>query len=739
MATRTRSSRQAPRSRWRRILGWTVGIGLTAAILGAIALAIAVYTARSSLPSFDELKSSPNGQMIRVHAADGTVIVSLGPSYGEWIPYAQIPEAMRDAMVAVEDRRFRSHFGVDPLGIARGIQVSFERDKRVAGVSTITQQLARNVFLTSNRSYGRKFREGILALALERKFTKDQILELYLNKAYFGGGAYGIDAASRKFFGHDARSLTLPESAIIAGLVKAPSSYSPTADASAAVDRGRVVLRLMQRQGVPGAAETDEGDIQAVKLAPEPMQNSVRYFTDWALPQLETLIDETVEPLEVWTTLDLGMQRAADDAVRSNTPGGAQGALVALDRGGEVRAMVGGKDYVSSIYNRATQATRQPGSAFKLFVYLAALEAGRKPDDQVVDEAVTIDGWSPRNSSRRFSGAIDLRTAFAYSINTIAAKLGQELGFGTIADMARRFGITTPVNTHPSMVLGTSDVRLIDMTRAFASVAQKGVAVTPYGITRVTANNQVIYQHQVDTTRVLVAPYVAAEMTDLLQTAVNTGTARAAQIGRPVAGKTGTTSSNKDGWFLGFSSGITTGVWMGRDDAKSIPGLQGGTAPARAFASFMRRAVAKRPVEQFDTQVTLPEWQLEPDDEVYYGEPDNRVFVDADGNPIEAPADDAGAPAPRDPDALPEDAPDQPRLDEEWIDRITGRPVQRAPRDQRDPRDGRDPRDQRDPRDLPPPSAREPLRGYRDGPPPPVGREPLRSVPRDQDTGRPYQ
>ncbi len=716
---RTRSTPKQP-PRWRRILKWTVAIGLTTAVLSLLALVIAVYTARASLPSFDTLKSSPNGQMIRVHAADGTVIVSLGPSYGEWIPYSQIPEPMRDAMVAVEDRRFYSHIGVDPVGIARGIQVSFERDKRVAGVSTITQQLARNVFLTSNRSYGRKVREGILALALERKFTKDQILELYLNKAYFGGGAYGIDAASRKFFGHPATSLTLPESAIIAGLVKAPSNYSPTADASAAVERGRVVLRLMQRQGVPGAAEVSAADVQGVKLAPEPMQNSVRYFTDWALPQLEMLIDETIEPLEVWTTLDLSMQRSADAAIRANTPGGAQGALVALDRGGEVRAMVGGKDYVASIYNRATQATRQPGSAFKLFVYLAALEAGRKPDDQVVDEPVTIEGWSPRNSSRRFSGTIDLRTAFAYSINTIAAKLGLEVGFGTVADMARRFGITTPINTQPSMVLGTSDVRLIDMTRAFASISQKGVAVTPYGITRVTANNQVIYQHQVDTSRVLVSPQVAAQMTDLLQTAVNTGTARAAQIGRPVAGKTGTTSSNKDGWFLGFSSGITTGVWMGRDDAKAIPGLQGGTAPARAFAAFMKQAVASRPVEQFDTQVTLPDWQLEPDDEAYYGNADAGAFVDADGNPLPPDGattqprgeDDEVPPPPGsgDPDA------EQQKLDQEWLDRVTGRA----------------PRDARDARDLPPQRRPDASREA------PV-RQPPTTIIRDQDVPRPNQ
>ncbi|UIJ45706.1 PBP1A family penicillin-binding protein [Sphingomonas cannabina] len=686
-------STRSPKPRWRRVLAWTVGIGLTLAILGLAALAIAVYTARASLPSFDELKSSPNGQMIRVHAADGTVIVSLGPSYGEWIPYSQIPKVMRDAMVSVEDRRFRSHIGVDPVGMARAIKFGIENrnnGRRLQGASTITQQVARTIFLSNKYDWRRKIREGILALALERKFSKDQLLELYLNKVYFGGGAYGIDAASRRFFGHPATNLSLSEAAVIAGLVKAPSRYSPTADAEAAVGRAGVVLQTMVETGAITPAEAASADPKAVKLAPEPQQNSVRYFTDWALPQLETLIDETVEPLEVWTTLDLNMQRAADQAIDANTPGGAQGALVALDRGGEVRAMVGGKDYISSIYNRATQATRQPGSAFKLFVYLAALEAGHKPDDAIVDEPVNINGWSPRNSSRRFSGQIDIRTAFAYSINTVAAKLGQEVGFTTVADMARRFGITTPVNTHPSMVLGTSDVRLIDMTRAFASVGQKGVMVTPYAITRVTANGQVIYQHQVDTSRVLVAPYVAAEMTDLLQTAVNTGTARAAQIGRPVAGKTGTTSSNKDGWFLGFSSGITTGVWMGRDDARPIPGLQGGTAPARAFASFMRKAVANRPIENFDTEVKLPEWQLEPDDEAYLGQPDNGMMVDPDGNPLEPAPDDFAIPEPgtgtENQPPLPEGGGEQlqpppQRLDQDFIDRAIGRDRSReAPR-----------------------------------------------------------
>ncbi|MCA1749822.1 MAG: transglycosylase domain-containing protein [Sphingomonadales bacterium] len=589
------------RSRFSRLAVTTLKYGLYVALLGFVALAVAVGIAWSSLPDYDSLRASPQGQTVRVRAADGTVVYEMGPSYGQWLDYEEIPEVMRDAMVAVEDRRFRMHPGVDPIGISRGVWVAFRDGDQVRGVSTISQQLARNLFLTNSRSFGRKLREGILALAMERKFSKDQMLELYLNRVYFGGGAYGIDAASRRFFGHSARELELSEAAVIAGLVKA---------------------------------------------------NSVRYFTDWALNRLDMLVDETRAPLDVWTTLDLDMQTRAVEAVRAHTPEGAQGALVALDRDGAVRAMVGGTDYVTSNYNRAVTAQRQPGSAWKLFVYLAALENGYTPDDAVVDEPVQWAGWSPRNSSGRYAGEVDIRTAFAYSINTVAAQLGSEVGLHTVADMAQRFGITTPINTHPAMVLGTSNVRLIDMTRAFASVSAQGVAVVPYGIVRVTmedprVNEEIeIYRAEIDSSRVLVASYVAAEMTDLLQTAVNTGTGRAAQIGRPVAGKTGTTSSNKDGWFIGFSSGLTTGVWMGRDDNRAVGGLQGGRAPARAFADFMRFAVSGRPVEEFDTEVTLPEWQLEDEDEAYFGDPYEEIFVDENGMPIEKPS------LPGDPDGL---------------------------------------------------------------------------------------
>ena len=657
--------------------------GLALGFLALVSLGIAVAVAMASLPDYQQLtRRSDLGQMVRVRAADGTLLVSLGPSFGRWLSYNEIPATMRTAMIAVEDRRFRSHLGVDPIGMARSVKVRLETGHWRQGGSTITQQLARNIFLTNSRTFGRKVKEGVLALAIEQKFTKDQILELYLNRVYFGGGAYGIDAASRTFFGHGAERLSLGEAAIIAGLVKAPSNYSPTADVEAARGRASVVINSMVENGFLPASAAVGVDPAEIKVQPAAKQNSVRYFTDWALPQLDTLIDETSEPIDVWTTLDPGMQSAANRAINANTPAGAQGALVAIDRDGAVRAMIGGRDYVDSIYNRATQAERQPGSAWKLFVYLAALESGMKPEDTVVDESVTIDGWTPRNSTRTFAGPVSLREAFSRSINTISAKIGEALGFGTIADMARRFGISGSISTYPSMVLGTSDVRLIDMTKAFAAVQNRGVSVMPYAIRKVvTADGRLLYQHQSTEERVLVAPWVAAEMTDLLQSAVLSGTGRAAQIGRPVAGKTGTTSSNKDGWFIGFSSGLTTGVWMGRDDARRVGGLQGGTAPARAFSDFMKVAVAKRPVEQFETQAPLPDWQLEPDEEAWGMDFNESIpLVDENGNPIGVEVVRPGDPyAPQSGMQQQPQPPASGQVDQQWLDEVLRRNPENRP------------------------------------------------------------
>src|SRR5689334_21425527 len=326
-----RSRPQSPRGR-STFMGIIKGLAY-GALLAILALIVAVAVATAYLPSYGELtKRSDLGQMIRVRAANGQVLLSLGPSFGKWLPYDQIPPEMRAAIISTEDRRFRSHVGVDPIGIARSIQVRISTGHWRQGGSTITQQLARNIFLTNNRTFVRKVKEGILALALERKFSKDQILELYLNRVYFGGGAYGVDAASRTFFGHGADRLSLGEAAIIAGLVKAPSTYSPTADVEAARERSSVVLQTMVRNGFITPSAAAGVDPAQVRIHRSARENSVRYFTDWALPQLDTLIDQTGEPIDVWTTLDPRMQAAADASVGKNTPAGAQGALVAIDR-----------------------------------------------------------------------------------------------------------------------------------------------------------------------------------------------------------------------------------------------------------------------------------------------------------------------------------------------------------------------------------------------------------------------
>ena len=656
-------------------------LGMFLALLAAITITVFVGIARSEIDSFDDLKASPNGQMIRIRAADGTVIQTLGPSFGRWLTIDQLPSNMKDAMVAVEDRRYYSHPGVDPIGITRAFYVRFKEGRFTEGGSTITQQLVRNVYLNNNREFGRKIREAILAMAMETKLSKDQILELYLNKVYFGGGAFGVDSASRRFFDHGAEELSLAESAVIAGLVKAPSRYSPTADAKAALSRANVVVEVMQDSGMITAAQAATVKPAEVKLAVAPRQNSVRYFTDWALPQLDILIEEREKPIDVHTTLDLGMQRAAVAAIQSNAPAGTQGALVSLDSDGAVRAMVGGLDYATSNYNRAVTAVRQPGSAFKLFVYMAALEAGFRPEDKVDDAPIDIRGWQPRNSGGRYAGEISLRTAFTYSKNTVAARIGDELGTGSIVSMARRFGITTPVNSSPSMVLGTSEARVIDMTRAFAQVGAGGQSLTPYGIKKVTTiDGDVIYSSKRSKKIQLVQPHVAAGMTDLMQSAVAVGTGRAAQIGRPVAGKTGTTSSNKDGWFLGFSSGLTTGVWMGRDDAKAVRGLEGGRAPARAFAAFMRVATAKRPVVKFATNVTFPERLEDEDYSLTDAEEliEDSLLVDENGMPIEGVpdlGDDAVGPIH-----------EGERFDQDWLDRALGRKPQQG-----EPSDGNKP------------------------------------------------
>jgi len=609
----------------RRYMRLTLRLCLWAALIGTmLAAGIAsgvswvVYDATGRLPSYDEMQSRPTGTTVRYFSVDGVLLHSQGPQYGEWVEYTDIPVTMRRAMVAIEDRRFRQHKGVDPIALARAVKFAWDNrntGRRLQGASTITQQVARTLFLDRQYDMRRKLDEMIVALALERKFTKEQILELYLNKVYFGGGAYGVDAASRTFYGHPAGNLTTPEAALLAGLVKAPSDYAPTADAEAAEGRMRVVLGVMRETGQDRSADAS-ADMPELDLDRERKDRTgSRHFIDWIEPQIEEIQPGLVGRIDVHTTLDSRLQDMAQSAVENGAPPETQPALVSMDDSGAVRAMVGGLDYATSTYNRATQAKRQPGSSFKLFVYLTALESGYGPNSRVFDGPITIGGWSPRNSSGRYSGNMRMQSAFAFSLNTVAARMGQRLGTDRISQMAHRMGVSTPVNTSPSMVLGTSEARVIDMTRAYAIIAAGGKSVLPYGIDRIEQSGRVVYRHETPQPQIVVTEQVAASMTAMMRGSVESGTSRAAAIDRPVAGKTGTTNSNKDGWFLGFSSGLTTGVWVGRDDAKPVPGLQGGRAPARIFAQYMVEAVKGRPAG-FETtaapQITAPDMRMSP-------------------------------------------------------------------------------------------------------------------------------
>lgn len=611
---KTKSKRRS-----RSLFGLIWKSGLIAGVLAVLVLVGAVLITMSTLPSFGTLMKSPNGQAVRIVARDGTVLVNQGPSYGGWLSYEEIPDVMTGAMLAVEDRRYFSHFGVDFPGLARALWVAARDGDGPRATSTITQQLARNLFLTNERTMTRKAHEALLALAMEQRFSKEEILELYLNRVYFGGGAYGIDAASRRFFGHSATELSPAEAAIIAGLVKAPSRFAPSSDAERARDRAGVVAITMERDGVVASASELQADIRALEFAPQPRQNNVRYFTDWVLANLDELVTERVEPLVVTTTLDVDMQLAAEAAIQDQTPESAQGALVSMTPTGEVRAMMGGRDYVTSNYNRATVAERQPGSAWKLFVYLTAIESGFSPRDYVNDAPVTIDGWTPRNYGRGHRGQVTLRQAFAGSYNTVAAQLGQRIGFSNVAMMARRLGIETDISRQPAMTLGSSTVRLMEMTAAYASVANGGRAVEPIGVLKVeTAGGRTLYQRPGPSTRIVLSPWVVTNMTHLLESVITSGTGRAAAFGKPAAGKTGTTSNYQDGYFVGFTPELVTGVWMGRDDNSPVQGLTGGSNPARAFSEYMRVATRDMPATPLNSDIG--------EEEDFFAEPDMEVY-----------------------------------------------------------------------------------------------------------------
>lgn len=595
----TRSSGRKPSPAKRRRKSGLMGLVkfvLVSAVLGAFALAMLVAYYASGLPQTDKLFGVQGTPSITVLDVGGRVIATRGAGVGEIVPVAEMPPHLPQAVMAIEDRRFYDHFGVDPWGLARALFANVEAGRVVQGGSTITQQLAKNLFLTPERTFERKMEEAILAVWLEMKFSKDEILTLYLNRVYFGAGTYGVEAAARRYFNKGARDVSLKESAILAGLLKAPSRLAPTENAAAAEERAQLVLNAMVQAGYISEAErADAGTVQP-RVAVTRSSPGADYFADWVLEQVPSFIGGTPEgDIVIETTLDLSMQRAAETAVLTALEKNGeklnigQGAFVALSPDGAVKAMVGGRSYAESQFNRAVQAQRAPGSAFKPFVFLAALEAGYTPQSLVLDAPIKLKGWNPGNYKKKYAGEVTLIEALARSLNSAAVRLIVDVGPQATVDVAKRLGILSHLTAQPSLALGTSEVNLLELTSAYAPFANGGSSAMPHGIVRIRSRSgTTLYERQGSGPLDVLPPVFAAEMTYMMRETVRMGTGKRAQLDdRDAAGKTGTGQAFRDAWFIGFTRDIVAGVWVGNDDNASMKDVTGGSVPADIWAAFM--------------------------------------------------------------------------------------------------------------------------------------------------------
>jgi len=571
-----------------RLLRWALLLG----IWGSLGLAVLLLYFTWDLPRPEEALAATRRPSVTLESSDGRLLATSGDLYGERVRLADLPSYLPNALLAVEDRRFRSHFGVDPIGLLRAAVANLRAGGVVQGGSTLTQQLAKNLFLTPERSLRRKVQEAILALWLERRFTKDQLLEIYLNRVYLGSGAYGVDAAARLYFGVPAKRVTLWQAAILAGLPKAPSRLNPRAAPDAAMRRGADVLAAMADVGlITLQRATQEGERMALPLR---LSGGAGWFAEWVQGDLAEDYPGAGD-LTLRTTLDRKAQAAVEQRLEAMLagPGAAahagQGAVVVLDaRSGAVRAMAGGRSYRQSPFNRATMARRQPGSAFKPFVWLAALEKGLSPEDGVSDAPLTLGRWSPGNGRWRARGVISLQEALAHSVNTAAVRLLQRAGGpGAVAAVARRLGVQGRFPKDASLALGTAEVTLLDLTAGYAAFANGGFRVVPYGVERAETTDRLLAVPRTAPQRVIGAEEAAA-MRRMLAAVVQGGTGRAAAVpGLPVAGKTGTTQDSRDAWFIGIAGPLVIGVWLGNDDASPMEEVSGGTLPARLFHEIL--------------------------------------------------------------------------------------------------------------------------------------------------------
>jgi len=583
---------------------------LWAAIIGGGVLGYFALT----LPDTSDLTRAERRPSVTILAADSSLLTTFGDLFGQPLTLQEMSPYLPKAVIATEDRRFYSHFGVDPIGLLRAAVANLTAGHVVQGGSTITQQLAKNLFLTSERSFARKVRETLLALWLEHRFTKDEILEIYLNRVYLGAGTYGVDAAAHRYFGKSARRTTLYESAAIAGLLKAPARFNPTRDRDKAAARAAQVLANMVEAGIVTenevAAATKEGtSLPAVAGA----RSGARYFADWIAEQLSDFAGAGSRDLTVTTTLDPRLQAEAEaviaETIVRDGPKAAvsQGALVAMSPDGAVRAMVGGRDYTGSQFNRATQAQRQPGSAFKPFVYLAGLEAGLRPSDEFVDAPIRIGNWQPRDYTGRYQGEMTLAEGLAQSINTIAVQVAQRAGIRKVIAVAHHLGISSDLAPEMSLALGTNEVNLLELVSAYAPFANGGAGVWPHGIAEIRDSDGTVVFHRTGSGagRVM-SPELAGTMNGMLSGVIGHGTGRGAALPRPAAGKTGTTQDYRDAWFIGYTADLVAGVWLGNDDNSPTNKVTGGSLPAQTWRRFMLAATQAMPVRSLPAAPAPP-------------------------------------------------------------------------------------------------------------------------------------
>ncbi len=574
-------------------------------IWGAVAVgAIVIYYA-VQLPAANTWKVPDRAANIRIVAADGQLISNRGKTGGEAVSLRELPYYVPAAFISIEDRRFKEHFGIDVLGLISVALESVKAGEVTRGASTITQQVAKNLFLTPDQTIGRKVQEALLAVWLEQTYTKDEILELYLNRMFFGHERYGVEAAAQFYFGKSARNLSLSEAAILAGSLQAPSRLNPRGNPQAVKTRQSLVLAAMARDGYISDAEAKAATIDPNQTLRTRVVGSESYVADWVNSLMTAYLGEVKEDVIVHTTINWDLQKQAEFVVKEAVAahgkerGFSQGALVAMDVDGSVRALVGGVDYQQSQYNRAVTARRQPGSAFKPFVYLAGMEKGYTPDSLAEDAPVDINGWRPENADGKYGGQMTLRTALALSRNTIAALLANDVGPQKVVEAAMRMGISSPLMAVPSIALGTQEVSLLELTAAYAPFANGGIGVIANVITRIeTADGKVLYDAVPAGPGRVIEPNVVAEMNDMLHAAVEIGTGKRAQLnGWPMAGKTGTSQKARDALFVGYTSRMVTGVWLGNDNDVGTK-ASGANVPVEIWSQFMAKAHEGIPVAE---------------------------------------------------------------------------------------------------------------------------------------------